>query len=182
MASTFKNFLTEEDKEKFIDALTENLPALRAKVDVSQGDLAQLIGISRQTYCAVESKLRRMSWSTYLSLILFFDYNQATHQMLRSISAFPDGFVDGLNKGKKDLAFDPSLLLGGDFSDIMSCLDEQALHAIRTVLMIEYARCAELPGDAVIKSFNGISFTPPKKEAVIATEALRRMKEKHNEA
>ncbi len=158
MAATFKNFLTDEDKEKFIDALSENLPALRAKVGVSQGDLAQLIGVSRQTYCAVESGLRRMSWNTYLSLILFFDYNQSTHQMLRSISAFPEGFVDGMNKGKKALAFDPAMLLGDEFSDIVGCLDEQALHSIRTVLMVEYARCAKLPGDAVIKSFNGVNF------------------------
>lgn len=184
MAATFKNFLTDEDKEKFIDALTENLPALRAKVGVSQGDLAQLIGVSRQTYCAVESGLRRMSWNTYLSLILFFDYNQATHQMLRNISAFPEGFVDGLNKGKKDLDFDPAMLLGDECSDIVSCLDEQALHAIRTVLMVEYARCAKLPGDAVIKSFNGVNFeiSTPNTNEKKAAKSLRKIKEKRNEA
>lgn len=158
MAATFKNFLTDEDKEEFIDALSENLPALRAKVGVSQGDLAQLIGVSRQTYCAVESKLRRMSWSTFLSLILFFDYNQSTHQMLRSINAFPEGFVDGMNKGKKDAAFSSDDIFGANLTEVVGCLDEQAMHAIRTVLMVEYARCANLPGDAVLKSFNGMNF------------------------
>ncbi len=158
MAATFKNFLTDEDKELFIDALSENLPALRAKVGVSQGDLAQLIGVSRQTYCAVESKLRRMSWSTFLTLILFFDYNQSTHQMLRSINAFPEGFVDGMNKGKKTAAIETADLFGANLSDIISTLDEQAMHAIRTVLMVEYARCAKLPGNAVINAFDGVNF------------------------
>lgn len=158
MASYFKNFLTDEDKEVFIDALSENLPALRAKVGVSQGDLAQLIGVSRQTYCAVESKLRRMSWSTFLSLILFFDYNQSTHQMLRSINAFPNGFVDGMNKGNKSAAFTTDNIFGSNLSDVVATLDEQAMHAIRTVLMIEYARCANIPGEAVLKSFDGMNF------------------------
>ena len=99
MAAFNKWTLTDEDKDKFIDALTENLPALRAKVGVSQGDLAHLIGISRQTYGAVEGKLRRMSWDTYLSLILFFDYNHATHRMLRSISAFPEELIERFNNG-----------------------------------------------------------------------------------
>ncbi len=177
MAATFKNFLTDEDKELFIDALSENLPALRAKVGVSQGDLAQLIGVSRQTYCAVESKLRRMSWSTYLSLILFFDYNQATHQMLRSINAFPDGFVDGMNKGKKNAGLDPTTLFGSDISEAVKALDEQAMHTIRTVLMLEYARCADLPGDAVVKAFNGVNFdlfaAPEDKRALRAPRARK---------
>lgn len=166
MAATFKNFLTDEDKEQFIDALSENLHALRAKVGVSQGDLAQLIGISRQTYCAVESNLRRMSWSTFLGLILFFDYHQGTHQMLRSINAFPEGFVDEMNKGQKRPAVDPDSLFGGNFSEILAVLDDQARQSLRTVLMLEYARCANLSGDEVLKTFNGIDFdiAPPEKK------------------
>ncbi len=158
MAAYFKNFLSDDEKNDFIDALAENLPALRAKVGVSQGDLAQLIGVSRQTYCAVESGLRRMSWSTFLSLILFFDYNQATHQMLRSIDAFPYGFVDGMNKNKKNAVFNANNMFGANLTNVVNSLDEQAMHAIRTVLMIEYARCTGQNGEAVIRAFDGMNF------------------------
>ena len=43
--------------------------------------------------------------------------------------------------------------------NIEDILDEQALHAIRTLIMVEYARCKNLPGDAVVKSFDGKAFT-----------------------
>lgn len=182
MASTFKNFLTDEDKIGFIDALTENLPALRAKVGVSQGDLAKLIGVSRQTYCAVESNLRSMSWNTYLSLILFFDYHPATHQMLRDISAFPVGFVEGMNKGGKSISVDASTALGANMTEMLACLDEQALRAVRTVLMVEYARCAGLSDEAVIKAFNGVQLNfQPSRDAGKATRAYRRLKNKQDE-
>ena len=42
---------------------------------------------------------------------------------------------------------------------IENILDEQALHSIRTLIMLEYARCSQLPGDAVVKSFDGKTFT-----------------------
>ena len=58
-----------------IEMLTENLASLRAKADITQGEISNLIGISRQTYYAIETGQRTMSWNTYLSLLLFFDTN-----------------------------------------------------------------------------------------------------------
>ena len=66
--------ITKTQQMQFIDALTNELAPLRAKVGISQGELATLIGVSRQTYSAIESGKRKMSWNTYLSLILFYDY------------------------------------------------------------------------------------------------------------
>ena len=40
--------ITPKEKDKYIDALTDELPILRAKADISQEDLAKIIGISRQ--------------------------------------------------------------------------------------------------------------------------------------
>lgn len=180
MAASNQWVLTDEDKDKFITALTENLPALRAKVGISQGDLAHLIGVSRQTYGAIEGKLRKMSWDTYLCLIFFFDYNHATHRMLRSISAFPDELIERFNNGVlSPLSIDSALLIGDGIRGLLECLDEQALHAIRTVMMVEYARCTNLPGDAVVKSFNGVSFDTAKvaPSCINAAEALKRYKE-----
>lgn len=39
-----------------IDVLTEELPVMRARLRISQADLARGIGISRQTYSLIEIK------------------------------------------------------------------------------------------------------------------------------
>ena len=89
--------ITFEEKERYMDVLANELPTLRAKAGISQEDLAKAIGISRQNYGWIERKDKKMSWNTYLSLIFFFDNNQATHKMLRMISAFPTEFIDRIN-------------------------------------------------------------------------------------
>lgn len=160
MASLKKWVLKDEDKDRFVDALTHNLTALRAKAGISQGDLSNLVGVSRQTYGAIEGNLRRMSWNTYLSLVLFFDYNQATHQMLRDVGAFPSELIERLNRTVKEVTFDSSVLFGPQSMSMMACLDESALHVLRSVLMVEYARCTNLDGEAIIRSFDGYTYSP----------------------
>ena len=72
-----------------IELLSESLISLRAKAGITQEEIADLIGISRQTYCAIETGQREMSWNTYLSLLLFFDTNNATRSMLRDLNVYP---------------------------------------------------------------------------------------------
>ena len=52
--------LPELDRNKLIEILTDELPVLRAKIGVSQDDISNIIGISRQTYSAIETKKRKM--------------------------------------------------------------------------------------------------------------------------
>lgn len=85
-----KAALNASYKEKYISVLTEYLSSLRAKVGVTQEELSKIIGVSRQTYYAIENRCREMSWSMYMTLIMFFDTNEKTHDMLRNIGAYPD--------------------------------------------------------------------------------------------
>lgn len=85
--------LTDAEKDGYIATLTPNLAILRTQADISQEELANLIGVSRQTYSSIERNMRRMSWSTYLSLVLFYDYNQKTHNLMRSLSVFPTELI-----------------------------------------------------------------------------------------
>lgn len=85
MNSTNKWLLTDEEKDKFIATLTPNLTILRTSAEISQEELANLIGVSRQTYSAIERKVRKMAWSTYLSLVLFYDHNRKTHKLIRQL-------------------------------------------------------------------------------------------------
>lgn len=89
--------IQEIDKDQLIGILTEELPVLRAKVGLSQDDLSNIIGISRQTYSSIETKKRKMSWNVYLSLILVFDNNEKTREMLNALGAFPQDLRNALN-------------------------------------------------------------------------------------
>ena len=71
MDNESKWLLTDDEKDGFIATLTPNLTVLRSKAEISQEELSNLIGVSRQTYNAIERKVRRMAWSTDLSLVLF---------------------------------------------------------------------------------------------------------------
>lgn len=84
-----KWLVSPDYKESYIEVMTENLLLLRTKAEITQEELASMIGISRQTYYAIETRRRSMSWSTYISLLLFFDTNVETHTMLRDINAYP---------------------------------------------------------------------------------------------
>lgn len=78
-----KTIAIKQEKLELIHLLTEALPALRATLGISQNDIAEYIGISRQTYCALEQKKRQMSWNTFLSLFLFFISNEKTNNALK---------------------------------------------------------------------------------------------------
>lgn len=78
----------QTQKEELIRILTGMLSILRAAVGISQEELAEYIGVSRQTYCALEIGKRRMSWNTFLSLFLFFISNTGTNELLKTKKGF----------------------------------------------------------------------------------------------
>jgi hypothetical protein len=60
-------------------------------------------------------------------------------------------------------------------------LDEQALSTIRTILMVEYSRCNNITGEAVVKFFEGIDLS--KKEVLgeqkNASQAIKNIRRKN---
>lgn len=78
-------------RSKVIALLRNELPVLRAKARVSQEDIANKIGISRQTYSSIETGKREMSWTTFLALIAFFQNTESPKQMLNSIEGLSQG-------------------------------------------------------------------------------------------
>ncbi len=170
MASN-KWILTTEERTEYIEALTAELAPLRAKAGISQGELSNMIGVSRQTYSAIEGRKKPMSWSTYLSLVLFFDYNITTRDMLRALPAFPEHLINRMNEGK---SMEQGILnqAGGELNEILKELDDQARHTIKTMLLVEYARCKNIPGDVVVKAFDGLDLSGNSADA--PTEAALR--------
>lgn len=92
--------LTQNQKDAYIEKLTSKLVALRAQANISQQELANMIGVSRQTFYAMENRKRRMSWNTYMSLILVFDTVEETKQMLRDLDAYPTELMQRMQNQK----------------------------------------------------------------------------------
>lgn len=86
--------LTDNRKDELIDKLGAELQVLRIKAGLSQEELANIIGLSRQTYNSVESKRRKMSWRTCFPLLMYFDNNPRTHDLLRALQVYPLEFVE----------------------------------------------------------------------------------------
>lgn len=77
-------------KEELMSMLRNELPVLRARLGISQAKLAEMIGISRQTYNVIENGKREMTWPIFLSLVAFFRNNEQTAQMLKQTEEFDE--------------------------------------------------------------------------------------------
>ena len=82
------------NKDELIKNMTENLPVLRAKLGITQEDLAEKIGISRSTIVSIENRKREMTWNTFLSLILVFTKNEDTNKLLNVMEIYTDELHD----------------------------------------------------------------------------------------
>ena len=82
--------MNEKVKETMIENMTKNLPTLRAKASLSQAQLAEMIGVSRQTLVAVENRKRKMSWSIFMSCFLVFHKNPETNLLMKVYDIYTD--------------------------------------------------------------------------------------------
>lgn len=70
-------------KEQIIEIMRDWLPVLRSSVNVTQADLCAAIGISRQTYSAIEIGKKEMSWTVFLALFMYFIANSRSRTLVR---------------------------------------------------------------------------------------------------
>ena len=132
--------ITDAKKQEYINKLLPQLTTLRARVGISQDELAGLIGISRQTYCLTESGSHAMSWNTFLSIIMFYDYNTRTHDLLRSTGAFPEDLFYQFNLGMIGRDNSVQVAAGETAAEMVEALDESGNRAVKLALANEYAR------------------------------------------
>ncbi len=173
--------LTKEEQKLYMDALADELAPLRARAGISQGELAYLVGVSRQTYSSIELKKKKMSWSTYLSLIMVFDSIVSTHDELRDLPAFPTELINRFNDGRP-VENKKEALMNDEFWSMVSELDDHAIHALKTTVLVEYARCKGVSGSEVVKSFDGIdfrnAFSEKEEKLDDVDKAIRKIKDK----
>ena len=93
--------MREETKDLLVERMTENLVVLRAKLGVTQAELADIAGMSRQTILAIEKKQRTMTWNTFLSLLFIFSANKDTKALLNLFEILTDELLDYITVKKK---------------------------------------------------------------------------------
>lgn len=131
-----KTEFNETEREHLIGCLVDELPVLRTKLSVSQTEIADMIGVSRQTYSSIETRKRKMTWSIYLSLILVFDCNSKTHDYIRGRGLFPEEIIISTEV--------TPLNLNNSFAKLENRtirFDEMAIQKIEAVFLSEYVRC-----------------------------------------
>ena len=104
----------------------------------------------------IETKKRKMTWSVYLALILIFDCCPQTHDIIHNTDIFPEFLLKEQSHDQRNKT--NQLMHEFGLDEIRDHLDEQALHAIETIIMIEFARCNNMSGNSVIKAFDGKQF------------------------
>ena len=77
---------TNETKERRVSRLTYDLPVLHASVEISQEELAHQIGGSRQTYNAIETGKKKMTWTVFLALIAYFQNHERTNGIISTMN------------------------------------------------------------------------------------------------
>ena len=78
------------DRKKYTQAMAENLPTLRTRLGLSQTQLADCIGVTRQTISSIENQVRELSWTNFLSLLFLFLQNADTAKLLPAMGIYTD--------------------------------------------------------------------------------------------
>lgn len=85
-----KNSILSVDKQHYAQLMAQNLPVLRTCLNLSQSELAEVIGVTRQTLSAAESGARELSWGNFISLLYVFTQNRKTVPLLETLGIYTE--------------------------------------------------------------------------------------------
>jgi transcriptional regulator with XRE-family HTH domain len=88
--------ICEAKRREFANTLADNLPVFRAKLGISQKELADRVGISRNMLTYIEGKKKEMSWVSFVALSFMFLRNKQTEPILKSLNIYTKELEDFL--------------------------------------------------------------------------------------
>ena len=98
------------EQEVLIEHMVDRLPALRKKYGISQTELGEKIGLSRQTISAIERKITPLTWTTMLAMLMFFTANSTCVFYFPQRTEFGDAetlhsllAIEGFTKNKETI-------------------------------------------------------------------------------
>lgn len=68
------------------ELLSKKLPILRKMAGLTQTDMGEILGVSRQTITNIESGASKMKWSIFLALMFIFSLDHNTSEYLKTIN------------------------------------------------------------------------------------------------
>ena len=96
-----------DKQEMYLEKMVKHLPVLRAAVRITQQELANKIGITRQSMMAIETSKRQLLWSNYLALVLVFHQYEDSGIVLTDLQyVFDDLLAVICDKNKSTKMFD----------------------------------------------------------------------------
>lgn len=87
------------EQDIFVEELLENLPLLRKRLNLTQQDLADLLGLTRQTIYNIESKKGNISKATILAILFIFSTNPLTSMLLPPLRIVNDKLLKQVCQG-----------------------------------------------------------------------------------
>lgn len=91
--------LTEENKRTLLTVFSKNITLYRKAMKLSQEELGNLIGITRQTVSSIERGAYTLTWSIFLSCLLICSSNNQVRQMIINSFAGDDvltSYLEGI--------------------------------------------------------------------------------------
>ena len=73
--------MTGFSKYAYAKKMSEKLPILRTAMGVTQGEFAEILGITRQSYVAYEAGQRTVPWKQILSMQYVFEHCKETQEL-----------------------------------------------------------------------------------------------------
>ncbi len=74
--------MSQINKNELTKKMSDNLLVLRNKLRLNQAELAEKVGISRQTLLEIEKGKRIMQWNTFVALLTVFRADSSTSNLL----------------------------------------------------------------------------------------------------
>jgi DNA-binding XRE family transcriptional regulator len=84
------DYISFERKQELCRLLASNLPTLRTKSNISQNELADRLGFTRQTFSAIEGQKRDMQWSTFAAIAMFLSKDYEVNHMMSILGILDD--------------------------------------------------------------------------------------------
>lgn len=78
----------KDERQEMLETLVNNIPVLRSKMGITQQELADRIGITRNTLNAIENKKTPLTWVNFIAITLLFYVNDDTKPLLDALNGY----------------------------------------------------------------------------------------------
>ena len=102
--------MSTKDRDKIMDEFIDLIPVLRTRLGITQIELADRVGITRQAMVYIEGKKRPLMWSVFLSIFFIFFLEPKTRPFLVASGVIDTELSKTLFEDSSTLAQAASLL------------------------------------------------------------------------